>query len=136
MIKHKTWRDAVRGKKYHNNKFPYSIAVKYMKTTNISEDLDTLEYIIDNYHINDLSPSINDLVIHLRTGDAIEDKITSISMLKNKLNGQYTKNVKYFKNKLKNINKNITDVILVSGTHKTYPNFDKSKKYISIIKIF
>lgn len=134
MIKYENWRNTKKGKKYHNNNFPDSIAVKYMKTTNITDDLDTLEYIIDKYRINELTPSINDLVIHLRTGDAIEKTITSIKMLRDKINDKYTKNIKYFKNKLKNKNKNINNIILVSGTHYPYPNFDKSKKYISIIK--
>ena len=132
------------GQDYHYKHFPNSIATEYMKKTKKYSNYNILFDIISERtkHTADL-PDKNDIIVHLRTGDVIEenldDVITILStysyMNKNEWSN-YTPPIEYLDNKITKININIIrKIILVSGSH-TYIKTPKSCKYIEIVKKF
>jgi len=136
------WRWKNKGQYYHYKHFPNSIATEYMKKTEYYNNYSILYDIIieRTKHTNDL-PSKNDIIVHLRTGDAIEentdDVITILSTYsytnKNELSN-YTPPLEYLDDKINKININkIQKIILVSGSH-THSKTPKSCKYIEIVK--
>jgi|688.fasta_scaffold56414_5 hypothetical protein len=137
-----SWRWKNDGQAYHYKHFPNSIATEYMKKTKEYYNYNVLFDIISERtkYTNDL-PDKNDIVVHLRTGDVIEqnpdDVITILSTYsyidKNEWSN-YTPPLEYLYNKISKININkIQKIILVSGSHN-YSKTPKSCKYIEIVK--
>jgi hypothetical protein len=91
-------------------------------------------------YTNDL-PDKNDIIVHLRAGDVIEDNsddvITILSIYSYMNENEwtnYTPPLEYLDDKISKININIIrKIILVSGSH-THTKTPKSCKYIEIIK--
>jgi hypothetical protein len=137
-----SWRWKNNGQDYHYKHFPNSIATEYMKKTKKYSNYNLLFDIISERtkHTNDL-PDKNDIIVHLRTGDVIEenqdDVITILStysyMNENEWTN-YTPPLEYLEDKISKISINIIrKIILVSGSH-TDIKTPKSCKYIEIVK--
>lgn len=136
------WRWKNDGQDYHYKHFPNSIATEYMKKTKENNNYSILyDIVIDRTQKTNDLPDKNDIIVHLRVGDVIEenldDVITILStysyMNKNQWSN-YTPPLEYLDNKISKININkIQKIILVAGSH-----FDiktpKSCKYIEIVK--
>ena len=145
------------GYEYHSEKFPNSIATEYMSLTDKDYDLNVLNEIIRK-RTNKNHTKYNDyLVIHLRTGDVIDNTSHSVDdFLKYKLKSttrNYVQTINYYKNIIKqintynyhkkmehlylgNTNQNINKVLIITGFH-TDGNHDKSLQYIKkIIQLF
>lgn len=127
--------------------FPNSIASKYIKYTNKKNDYNILFRIlkIHDYEFKEQIPenTKNVLVLHLRTGDVIDDsKYTVDELLKDEKKTfvilSYVKPFSYFEELYYNINKNnkyITDIHIISGSHVGKLS-EKSLEYINKIEIY
>jgi hypothetical protein len=151
------WRFEPDGQEYHFKHFPDSIASEYMRTTNLNSNYDVLSNIVKKRSAANDIPDNNTLVIHLRTGDVVEDSPYSVAtLLKNcvyvptydygkiveKHTGlhitrtYYVRPLKYFGDKLKHIVPTIKKITIVAGSHFDIP-IHKSSIYIaSILKFF
>lgn len=152
------FRNKPDGYKYHSEKFPNSIATEYMSLTDKMNDLNVLNEIIRKRTNKNHTKYKDYLVIHLRTGDVIDNTSYSVDdFLKYKLKStkykNYVQTINYYKNiieqiktynynkKMKhlylgNTNQNINKVLIITGFH-TDGNYDKSLKYIKkIISLF
>jgi hypothetical protein len=137
-----SWRWKNTGQAYHYKHFPNSIATEYMKKTKEYSNYNVLFYIISERtkYTNDL-PDKNDIVVHLRAGDVIEENpddvitiLSTYSYMDNNKWSNYTPPLEYLDNKISKININkIQKIILVSGSH-IYSKTPKSCKYIEIVK--
>ena len=124
-----------------------SIGKEYKNSTNQINDYKTLNQIIKERSKNMINkPGDNDLVIHIRLGDVIEnscytvnDYWTSVENLNNigpdiSPHIIYIKNKYYYKNLELNIkNLNIKNIILVTFFHRS-KTFNKSIEYLENIK--
>lgn len=136
------WRWKNGGQDYHYKHFPNSIATEYMKKTKENNNYSILyDIVIDRTQKTNDLPDKNDIIVHLRVGDVIEenldDVITILStysyMNKNQWSN-YTPPLEYLDNKISKININkIRKIILVSGSHFNIKT-PKSCKYIEIVK--
>ena len=138
IVKH--WdRDYEHLKKYTFEHYPDTIAAKYLRLTNEPNDFKTLNKIIQTYPRTKV-----DCVIHIRAGDIIERnnwdeverRLNSIVILKeNKNISFYILPKSYYINtvipKLKELR--VKNIIIISGSHYKYPNFEKSIRYCKII---
>jgi hypothetical protein len=116
------------GEFYHVKKYPNSIATKYMKRTRKSQDYEVLNEIIDeeikknmdNNRTLLILPQDDEIVIHVRIGDAIEYNFV-----------QYVKPLSYYTEKVKQFKKytNSKSIVIVAGSHKDI-NLDKSMKFL------
>jgi hypothetical protein len=131
MILYSHWRNTDEGEKFHLKYYPNSITSKYMKITKDEKNINVLNKIIKNEK-GEKAPK-NTLIIHLRTGDAIDTRNKSVIDLLYKKT-HYVKSLKYFKKILEKINKyGIKNIVLVSGSHVEL-NFIRSSQYINCIK--
>ena len=141
--------DIVRAKDFRTNEikknypkiFPNSIATEYIKKTDEDNNLDLLIDIIDN-KINDSHKKYNDyIIIHLRTGDVIDNTNYSVDDFLNKNikyinNYQYVYPLSYYKKILEKLKKiNSKKILLISG-FLNKGNHSKSIEYIDRIKKF
>jgi len=139
-------------KNYQDN-FSNSIAFKYMKSIKKKKikDFDLLIKLIDEHRIQNIIniPRKDQLVVHLRTGDVIDDTnessnsfLTNNVIFDNKVfnNHIYVKPLQYYKNILPDLrNYDIHDIVFVTGFHTNMnglQNNDKSIKYVSSIMEF
>lgn len=137
MVNHLSSRNGDDGKTFHYKNFPNSIASKYMKETNETNNINILYKIVKNTY-GDMAPS-DCLVIHLRVGDVLNINYTVEDMLQKHVKQKwdsYVKPLKFFFDKNKKMdNYGIKKVILVAGSHYNMC-FYKSTIYINCIKIF
>jgi hypothetical protein len=145
MILYKHFRFLPGGKKYHYIHFPSSIATEYMKKTDDENNCKILMEIIKmrKNKLNEL-PSDNDLVIHLRLGDVIDNDYKSLDNIIQ--NGNcYVKPLSYYENLFKKLDIKFNRFIIVTGfhesitTHKSFQYIEKleyiMKKYcLNIVK--
>jgi hypothetical protein len=137
-----SWRWKNNAQDYHYKNFPNSIATEYMKKTKKYSNYNLLFDIISERtkHTNDL-PDKNDIIVHLRTGDVIEENqddvitiLSTYSYLNEHEHTNYAPPLEYIEDKISKISiKIIRKIILVSGSH-THTKTPKSCKYIKIIK--
>jgi hypothetical protein len=130
------------GQEYHYKNFPNSIATEYMKKTDKQKNYNILFSIVQQRtkETKDL-PDKNDIVIHLRVGDVVEnnpaDVITILSTytyMDLYSQSNYTPPLSYIEDKIKKINqKDVGKLIFVAGSHIEIPT-PKSCQYIEIIK--
>ena len=125
-------------KEYTLKYFPDSVASDYLRRTKKANDFKTLNNIIQSYQ-----KSKTDCVIHIRAGDVIEEN--SWNEIEKRLNDtnidsnhyylKYLLPKSYYTNivipKLKKLG--IKNIIIMSGSHIKYPNYDKSIRYCKII---
>ena len=151
-------RNKPDGYEYHSEKFPNSIATEYMSLTDKDYDLNVLNEIIRKRTNKNHTKYKDYLVIHLRTGDVIDNTSHSVDeFLKYKLKPtriSYVQTRNYYKSiieQIKNynynkkmkslysgntLNQNINKVLIITGFHKD-GNHDKSLQYIKkIISLF
>ena len=140
MIKSKKFRTNELKKKYPII-FPNSIATEYMKRTDENNDLDLVIDIIDKRN-NDIHKKYNNyIIIHLRTGDVIDNTKYSVDNFLNENlkyvnNNQYVYPLSYYKKILEKLKKiNSKNILLISGFHHK-ENHSKSIEYIDRIKGF
>lgn len=127
------------GKEYHLKNFPDSIASEYMRTTNEYNRFDILSKIVKK-RMTTFPITNDDVVIHLRVGDVINDNSGSIEdiLLHPTKNDKfiykdyYTPTLNYIYNKIASFD-SIHNVIIVAGNHLNV-NQAKSCKYIFAIK--
>jgi hypothetical protein len=130
------------GQEYHYKNFPNSIATEYMKKTNEQKNYNILSSIVRQRtkETKDL-PDKNDIVIHLRVGDVVEDNpadvITILSTYTYKdmnSHSNYTAPLRHLEDKISKINqKDVGKLIFVAGSHIEMPT-PKSCQYIEIVK--
>jgi hypothetical protein len=140
IIAKERWNDD--GQEYHYKNFPNSIATEYMKNTNKQKNYNILLSIVKQRtkETKDL-PNKNDIVIHLRVGDVVEDNpadvITILSTYTYKdinSHSNYTAPLSDLDYKISKINqKDIGKLIFVAGSHIEMPT-PKSCQYIEIVK--
>ena len=137
MFESERQRSMSKGYKLHQEKFPQSIAVKYMNR--MSSNYQLMLQIVNEQTLNhpELIPNNHTLVIHLRTGDIIDlnDKYTVDDYLKfrNVTNLQYTRPLSFYDKMFNDIKKqNITfdHVLIITGFHRS----NDHKKSISYIE--
>lgn len=147
MIKGWGRDDEKNGIKAHFKYYPNSIVSKYLKKTNDNNNIEVLNEVCDiiKKRNNVKIPFPNELVIHLRLGDVIENsKYSSTQHWENYLNSEgpglpgykYIKPKSFFINvikKIKNKHKNIDKIILIWGDHKNLKSLKKSNEYIKRI---
>ena len=146
MYYDETERIDKEGKYCHYNKFPDSIATKYMKQTEKSliksNNSNVLLSIInsDDYE-NFVKPNKNSIVIHLRVGDVIDETNNSVDDFLNKdirffhsdiVTKKYVHNRQYYEKIISQLPNNINNVIFVYGYH-TDSDHSKSEQYINAI---
>lgn len=141
MVRHTSWRNKESGEKFHKKVYPNSIATKYMQKTKKTNDIDTLLDIINNTPGEKAPTDV--LVLHLRTGDVIEDNDIPVNIMlidkKMKDNlSNYIKQLSYFDILDKNMNTyGLNKIIIVTGSHMNKNvNHKKSTIYINCIKKF
>ena len=133
----------------NKHKFKNTIGYKYIINRKKKlNDIETLNNIIKNHcNIN----FNNDCVIHIRTGDVLEnetkEKINE-RWNSNKIENEnvipsprshimYIHNKKYYLSKIIKLKKlNINKVIIISGSHYKHNNFKNSSYFIDIVKQF
>ena len=140
---------------YHKYAFPDSIAVEYMdKARYIESNYSLLIEILDNrtklFMDKDILNELDEtLVVHLRTGDVIENTpytpyqiLTSnfpifTKEISKRLN-KYVRDLMWYEWKIKQISKfkNLKKALIITGFHKG-TEFERSIKYIALItKLF
>lgn len=140
----------------HLKYYPNSIVSEYLRKTNKNNDIKVLSEVCNTIKNkkNIILPSDNELVIHVRLGDVIENSKYSAEEHWNeylesigpgiwnkkyiKWNEKYIQNKTFFENilkKIKNI-KQIDKIILVWGDHQNLKSLKKSKYYIKLLKNF
>lgn len=127
------------GKYYHLKHFSDSVASEYMKKTTKKADYDTLHKIIIQRSKNIEVPILNELVIHLRLGDVIDNSPYSVEELLQKQRAyitpysrSYVKPMSYYEDILDKIKDyNIHHITLVGGVKNK-----KNDDYVSRIKEF
>jgi hypothetical protein len=136
------------GKDAHIKYYPNSIVSKYLKKTNKNNNIKVLNEVCNKIknERNVKVPSENELVIHLRLGDVIENSKYSTEEHWNEYldsigpglsNKKYIQSKDFFENILKKINKiKINKIILVWGDHKNLKSLKKSNYYIELLKDF
>jgi hypothetical protein len=144
MIKSNTLRSKLKGECCHKIFFKDSIATEYMSKTSKEEELDILSEIIRKKSSQKLLPNRDELIIHLRIGDVIDKVNISVDDFvkdyqqkrgKGVPNIQYVKPYIYYDNIIKKLPKNINNVVLIGGYHRT-GNHSKSIDYVNKIKLF
>lgn len=137
-----SWRWKNDGQDYHYKHFPNSIATEYMKKTKKYNNYNILyDIVIDRTQKTNDLPDKNDIIVHLRVGDVIENNsddvitiLSTYSYLDENEWFNYTPPLEYLDDKISKININtIRKIILVSGSH-THSKTPKSCKYIEIVK--
>ncbi|SVE12541.1 uncharacterized protein METZ01_LOCUS465395, partial [marine metagenome] len=78
VVKDKSHRNCIEGRELYYKLYPNSIATKYMKSTDENKNYKLLTSIVKEYKPT-LKPNENELVIHIRVGDIIEDPPFSIN---------------------------------------------------------
>lgn len=116
-------------KNLYRARYPKSIVSEYMKKTDKSIDLDTLESIVKKYNPR-IKPNKNTIVIHLRVGDVIKGDVNS---LLKKEGLTYTKTLSFYKEAIEDY-KDLESITLVAGGCFLKDNFLRSKMFISKIK--
>ena len=138
------WRWKNDGQDYHYKHFPNSIATEYMKKTKDYSNYSILyDIVIDRTQKTNDLPDKNDIIVHLRAGDVIEENsddvitiLSTYSFLNDNSSSNYAPPLEYLNNKISKINiKTIRKIILVSGSH-IHIKTPKSCKYIEIIKTY
>jgi GR25 family glycosyltransferase involved in LPS biosynthesis len=136
-------------KNLHDIAYPFSLATAYMQCTTKGNDLDTLAHLVDRYNI-EVKPDPDDLVVHLRIGDVLENSKFTVKqhLLKQrdtkmrltywpnkgrkpdyvKPMSVYQEAARKYKGKVKNI------VLVAGGCYAT--DFEKSVDYVMAVKIF
>ena len=141
--------------KIYEKVYPNSIAVKYYnelkskyskdEIKSVKIDIDILDDIVKDHRLKnpDLNIDEKTAVVHLRTGDVIDNTFIPVKkfvygkMMKYHNGYNYVKNKKYYDVKIQKLKKlNVDKVLFCSGTHASFFTF-KSKEYIREIgKIF
>ena len=131
------------GEEYHFNMFPDSIATEYMKKSKTQKNYKILANIIrERSNLTDDLPKNNELVIHLRLGDTIEQNpnsliqiLTSYTYMKSfSTSTNYTCPIRNIQEKIDKLNNyDIKKIILVSASHLDIPT-PKSSHYINVLK--
>ena len=113
--------------KYHEEKFPNSIATKYLNLLKKGEssNKDKLMRVIHNEPQLDTMPEYNSFVLHMRVGDILcSQNLTMSGRLGVKgMNNKYTKkdNPEWWRDILKFMNeKNLDKVYIIVGSHKPH----------------
>ncbi len=150
MIRYKHARDTKSGYTWHKDNFSESIATKYMELTKDPNNYDVLLSIIDsNKYKNYKNPNNNELIIHLRVGDVIDNQPHSVNDFLHKshndtaiinskgekLKHTYVYNLEHYNNILQKIPSNIKNIILVYGYHIDIDH-SKSEEYVNKLKQF
>lgn len=133
-------------KKTHIRDYPNSLVYNYLQKTTKNNDIPTLSVICNEYlNKNDINlPKDNELIIHIRLGDVIEESIYSAQQHWNKYlpstgisQIKFIKDKSFFNNILKKIkNLNINKIILIWGDHRNLKSLKKSNEYINILNSF
>lgn len=143
MLKSIFWRDKKTGKKLHLEKFPKSIASRYMLATNKIDDLDVLKTIIKDMplkfiQLDNMKNKFdikNTVAIHLRLGDVIDKSNMHIFDFLEKGTG-YVRPVEHYKkiiSKLKSTR--YRNVVFIAGSHSPeIKNHRKSFEYLMTIR--
>ena len=142
MLKSTFWRDKEAGEKLHLEKFPKSIASRYMLATNKTNDLDVLKTIIKDmplkiFQLDNMKNKFNiknTVAIHLRLGDVIDKSNMHIFDFLEK-GTDYVRPVEHYKkiiSKLKSTR--YRNVVLIAGSHNSYKNHRKSFEYLMTIR--
>jgi hypothetical protein len=106
-------------KKYHSQRFPYSIATEYSSICSNNNNLQDIKKVIDTKLLKE-----SDMVLHLRIGDVVDKYTTYIT------NKHYFKNEEWWKGLIKFIKENkIQRVIILAGAHMP-ECLEKSWKYL------
>ena len=150
VVKDKSHRNCIEGRELYYKLYPNSIATKYMKSTDEDKNYKLLTSIVKEYKPT-LKPNENELVIHIRVGDIIDDTPYSVNQFLEKeirwsgsLGGQpqdggkenYVKPLSYYERVVEEYKKtDIRKVVLVCGGCKGR-FYVKSKEYIVRIKDF
>jgi len=136
------WRWKEGGEDYHLENFPDSIASEYMRKSQTQRNYDVLFQIVEQRSIDADIPEDDTLVVHLRTGDVIEeprhtvdDILTYYTYYNDKPWSQYTPPLRYFTQKIEGLDPEINKVVLVTGSHIDIPT-PKSCQYIAAIQKF
>ena len=147
-----------RGKNYHAEAYPYSIATEYMNKTSREKDYKVLLDIV-NRRGSPIKIKKNTLIVHLRIGDVLENKRESVDMFlkktintrltygyysadnnNNEIQGNsrnYVKNLEYYRKVLEKSRKfNIKKILLIGGFHTYKKKYTKSLEYVSKVKAF
>ena len=138
-----------KGKEYHLEHFPDSIATRYMEKTNSILQYSILqECIMENIYKE--KPLQDYYIIHLRTGDVIDNTSynvidmlskpvyhSSIDILTSCYHN-YVKPLRYYEEKVKLVQMNyptIKTIVLVAGAHVPL-QYEKSSLYINCISSY
>ena len=124
-----------------NNKLLYSILYKdsiaynYLKRSNKTKDYDLLYTILKEKSKNNKIPDEDTIVIHVRTGDVIDDRDIDLesSFKDENFTNHYIKSFKYYKDNLEK-EKEIKKILIVTGFHRMGKK-TKSKEYINRLKL-
>lgn len=148
MIKANIFRQQDDGFNLHQSKYPKSIATKYMKAVkSLSEDdqnnnLTVLTNILDNSEYSKYKNTKNNIIIHIRTGDVIDNQPYSVDEFlekerkfqpDNKHN--YVKPLSYYQDVVKKLKtmKLPKKIEIITGFH-TEHDHKKSLQYIDRVK--
>ena len=140
MIRFKNQRENKKwGYEYHLKNFPDSIATEYMKKTKKNNNLKLINKIIKKKQNENHLKYKDYIILHLRTGDVIENKKYNNNksgnyFLKNKVN-KYVYPLSYYKKVIEKLKKdtNNKNILLITGFHNNL-NHNESYKYISGIE--
>ena len=135
MVRSKEMRDMECGKKLHYKLYPDSLASQYMREANKSNDFNLLINIVKKHPL-DLKPEKDEVAVHLRVGDIIDDSEYTVKELLEKRrpfsNGNfYVKPLSFYEKHLTQIQ--AKKIVIVAGGCKAQ-DFTKSKVYIEKIK--
>lgn len=143
IIRFKEYRESKDGKEHYYKKFPSSIATEYMRKTYSSNDLSVLTEIIEKREKETSNlPSKDELVMHLRIGDVIDEMPESVDKFLSETvyypNGNnYVKPLSYYI-KITDLIANlpIKKITLVGGFHRQSASREKSYEYVHRVKNF
>ena len=137
MVKNEIFRNKEVGKQYHYDHFVDSIATQYMQRTDKDNQYDILIEIVKDRTIDKkFIPPKDMLLIHLRTGNVIDDTpFTAEEFLSREIkynNGyNYVKPISYYQNKLSEIQKlKIRSIMLITGFYMNLESSEKSLEYL------
>ena len=139
MVVREDSRKQIHGEKFHFKFYPNSIASEYMRRTKKQEDFKTLLEIVKER--NQILQNDDELIIHLRTGDDVNQSPYTVDELLNlKESHKIIKNYNYY-DKLNFDKKKIKKIIIVAsvfsgGGTNLKDDFSKSYEYIDKIKKF
>jgi GR25 family glycosyltransferase involved in LPS biosynthesis len=126
---------------YHLENFPNSFASQYIRKNVGHRNFEVLAEIIDNHRKTITLPEKNEVVVHLRCGDVMEDSDHTVEEMLEKdvlyNNGYaYIHSLEYYENIFRNlVNNGIVKMTIISGSHFEFDNYNKSCQYIEAIKL-